>query len=496
MIPKQLHFRDPNPHLDWDRLPVRVVSEATGWPRRPDRPARAGVSAFGISGTNAHVVVEGYGAPIGASPEPEGAPRPVAVSLSEVAPGLPQADDGLVARGTRLLPLSGKSDEALRALAGRYLAWLDERGSVLSCEGEACDPVFSDMAWTAGVGRSHFDHRAAVVFGDAESLRDSLRARAEADGRPGAPETAARVAFAYPDGGTGWVGMGEALYGSEPVVRAVLDRCDEVLGEARGASLLDVMFGRSAPAGDLDDPRWKRPAVYALECALTALWSSVGVRPSVALGRGLGELAAAQAAGVFGLDDGLRLAATLDDEGAVPEGVAMGPPSLTLVSGASGREVAPDAARDAAYWRRQAAGSPAAFEGCIGTLAALGVDAVVEIGPDAALGTAVAAAWREMAGNTARPVVLSSLQRPSDGEEAPAAGSGGGFVQAVAGAWEAGLAVSFAGLFAGETRRRISLPDYPFERRRHWMRRACALASEPGAGATERDGSGASGSVD
>ena len=480
VIPKQLHFRDPNPHLDWDRLPVRVVSEAAGWPRRPDRPSRAGVSAFGISGTNAHVVVEGYGAPNGVSPNPEGAPRPVAVSLPDVAPGLPQADDGLAARGTRLLPLSAKSDEALRALAGRYLAWIEERKSALAGEGEACDPALSDMAWTAGVGRSHFDHRAAVVFGDAESLRDGLRARAEADGRPGAPETAAKLAFAYPGQGTGWVGMGEALYASEPVVRAILDRCEEVLGETRGASLLDVMFGRSAPAGDLDDPRWMRPAVYALECALTALWSSVGLRPSVAVGHGLGELAAAQAAGVFGLDDGLRLAATLDDDGAAPEGVAMGPPSLTLVSGGSGREVAPDAARDAAYWRRQAAGAPRAFEGCIGTLAAFGVDAVVEIGPDAALGTAVAAAWREMAGNTARPVVLSSLQRPSDGEETPAAGSGGGFVQAVAGAWEAGLAVSFAGLFAGETRRRISLPDYPFERRRHWMKKAERPAAASG----------------
>ena len=84
-----------------------------------------------------------------------------------------------------------------------------------------------------------------------------------------------------------------------------------------------------------------------------------------------------------------------------------------------------------------------------------------------------------MAGNTARPVVLSSLRRPSDGEDAPAAGSGGGFVQAVAGAWEAGLAVSFAGLFAGETRRRISLPDYPFERRRHWMKKAERPAAAP-----------------
>ena len=146
----------------------------------------------------------------------------------------------------------------------------------------------------------------------------------------------------------------------------------------------------------------------------------------------------------------------------------MAAPSLTLVNGVSGRAVAPDEALAVAYWRRQAAGDPAAFEGCVGALAAAGVDAVVEVGPDTALGTTVPAVWPETTGNAA-PAVLSSLQRPSDGEETPAAGSDGGFVQAVAGAYEAGLVVSFAGLFAGETRRRISLPDYPFERRRHWL---------------------------
>ena len=78
--------------------------------------------------------------------------------------------------------------------------------------------------------------------------------------------------------------MGAALYASEPAVRAALDRCDALLREERGASLLDVMFGRPGAGGDLDDPQWKQPAIYALECALTALWSSVGIRPDVVFG--------------------------------------------------------------------------------------------------------------------------------------------------------------------------------------------------------------------
>ena len=103
--------------------------------------------------------------------------------------------------------------------------------------------------------------------------------------------------------------MGADLYEREPVVRAVLDRCDALLRDERDGSLLDVMFGRTGSAGDLDDPRWKQPAIYALECALTALWASVGIRPDVVFGHSLGEIAAAHTAGVFDLEDGLRFAA-------------------------------------------------------------------------------------------------------------------------------------------------------------------------------------------
>lgn len=94
------------------------------------------------------------------------------------------------------------------------------------------------------------------------------------------------------------VGMGEALYRSEPVARAVLDRCDELIRRERAISLLDVMFGRSGVKHSLNNTAWGEPALYALECALTAQWASVGIRPSVVVGHGSGELAAAQAAGV------------------------------------------------------------------------------------------------------------------------------------------------------------------------------------------------------
>ena len=468
VIPKHLHFRDPNPHLDWNRLPVRVVSEAAEWPRTPDRPLRAAVSAFGISGTNAHVIVEGYGGTNNVSSDPDGAPRPVSVPLPDAIAELPQSDDGIAEPGTRILPLSGKSAGALQKLAGLYLAWLAERESTLGAEDQGCDPVLADMAWTAGVGRSHFNHRAGVVFGGADSLRDGLKALAEESQRP-EPKIPRKVAFAYSGEWDGWIGIGETLYESEPVVRAVLDRCDEILDRVRGASLLDTMFGPSGSEGALANPQWRRLAVYALECALTALWSSVGVRPSVALGHGVGALAAAQAAGAFGLGDGMRFAAALDDPEAMPEGIAMNSPMLTLVSGVSNVVVAPDEALDAAYWCRQAGSGPGSFEGCVESLAALNVDVFVEIGPEAELGRSVRAAWPNLDGNAA-PVVLSSLGPSAAGGGTPATGSNRSFVEAVAGAYEAGLSVSFAGLFAGESRRRIAVPGHPFERRRHWIK--------------------------
>ena len=421
-IPKHLHFEEPSPHIDWNRLPVQVASALTDWPSHPNRPPRAGVSAFGISGTNAHVVVEGYDSP---DTTPVGSAQPVSLSVDLIG-----EEEAFAPRQTRLLPLSGKTDEALRDLTGRYLSWINELAS------EDVD-LLADMAWTAGVGRSHFDHRAGIVFQDVESLREKLQALSETGERPELRATT-KIAFAYTGQGSQWIGMGKDLYESEPVVRAVLDRCDKVLREERNTSLLDAMFGQT---GDLSD----LPAIYAMESALAALWSSVGIQPSVVVGHGIGEIAAAQAAGVFSLEDGLRVALEWDTGNleATLTDVTIASPSLVLVSSVTGGvEVL-----DAAYWRRQAQ-EPTAFDKCAKKLVNLGVNVLIEIGPNAVPGP--------IAGDANPPVVLSSL-------------GDNGFIEAVAKAYEAGLSVSFPGLFAGETRRRISLPSYPFQRQHYWI---------------------------
>ena len=461
-IPKHLHFATPNPHVDWDRLPVRVASETTDWPMHADRPARAGVSAFGISGTNAHVVVEGYGARNGQQ-APEGSPTPVAVALPEAFAG-PLADgDACRPRRMRTLPLSGKSAGAVRTLAGEYLLWLDRGKDALASDGTAATPLLSDMAWTAGTGRSHLAYRSGVVFADAASLRERLNALAQGDAAPQLSGTP-KIAFVYPGPGGGWAGAGEALYETEPVVRAVLDRCDAAIRAERGESLRDRMFGRSGVPGDPDDPVWALPAAYSLQCALTALWSGVGIEASAVVGLDIGELAAAQAAGAIGLEDGLRLAAALG----APNGASVerllndmtpAPPSRAAISGVTGREMQRDEIPDVRQWIGQGKQAPP-FKRIARTLSDRGIGAIVEMGPGASLGTEIAGAWPEESRSDGLPTVLATLRHSSNGD---------GFAEAVARAYEAGLPVSFAGLFGGESRRRVSLPDYPFERLRYWI---------------------------
>ena len=445
VIPKQLHFREPNTYVDWDKLPVQVTREQAAWPAHGERPHRAAVSAFGISGVNAHVVLEGHGG-IDGDEGLAGMPKPVAAALplSETERESSRAE--LLDRTTRILPLSGQSDDALRELAASYLAWLD-------AQDETSSRRLGDLAWTASVGRRQFDRRAAIVFRDADSLKAGLTTMAvRGPGRERPAPT--RLAFAFTGASADWATTGKALYATEPVVRAVFDRCDELLTKAGGPSLLDVMHSDPTATGP-DDQAAFGPGIYALQCAVAMLWSSVGVSPSVVLGDGVGGIAAAQAAGALDLDSGLRLAAAPDTPtfDAMLGETATAPAALTVAGPRPGAVVEAGETLAAEYWRGLRGEEPRPADG-VEVLAGLGVDAIVEIEP---LGLASAA--------DDGPLVLTAAN-PADETDGP----GEAFIGAVAKAYEVGLDVSLRGLFAGEHRRRISLPRYPFQRRRHWFR--------------------------
>ena len=381
---------------------------------------------------------------------------------------LPPVQDGPNLK-TRMLPLSGKSSAALRDLAGAYMNWLDENAGARGDADPNAGTVLSDMAWSAGIGRSHFDHRKAVVFNDVDQLRAGLEAVAESEELPrvaglsivqcqgGVPVRRARRPVAR-------YGRGPVPV-RKPVVRAVMDRCDRQFQDEYGISLLEVVFGGSEGNGDLSDPAWAQPAIYALECALTALWRSVGVSPSVLLGSNVGEVAAAQAAGMLTLEDGLRLAAGLNGpETALPV-IEASEPSAAMISSLTGRVAQPSDIGDTNHWRRLMQDGQESANGLDG-LAGMEVGLAVELGILDTPGSLVAARWTAGPGQSSAPVVLDGLVRQAgDGSQ----GGNEEFVKSVAKAYEGGVSVSFTGLFAGEQRRRISVPHYPFQRRRFWV---------------------------
>ena len=498
-IPRHLNFQTPNPDIDWERMPVRITSEVTDWPQESDGPPLASVNVFGISGANAHVVIEG--SPDDSSPTeatdghwPAGTPMQVALALpDEVSEPLLESTP---ARTRRLLPLSAKSEQALRDLANRYLDWLDEHFEEQTGADLAASPLLSDMAWTASVGRAHLTHRAGLTFQDTDELREKLRALSDAQRETSLPESqpVTKIAFAFSSEAGRWLEMGRALYEQEPVARAVLDRCDAVYKEERNGPLLDILLGQANGEADLNDPAWSLPAVHAIQSALTALWTSIGVRPDVVAAQGTGVIAAAQAAGAFSLETGCRLAIARGAQEAALTGDAHGEeatvgfpeilteasvvaPVLPLVSGATKLKAAPDELLYAIF-RQTSTDEPLSPQDCAESLAALDVDLVLEIGPHTALGDAVLDAWPEVTGSenpTRLPDVVACLADPP--QESASGAHEVNFLEAVARVYETGCALTYASLFAGESRRRIALPSYPFQRRRHWVEARKRLAS-------------------
>ncbi|MFI1918194.1 alpha/beta fold hydrolase [Nocardia sp. NPDC020380] len=287
-IPALLHLQEVNPEIGLDRLPVTLPTELTPWPRTA-APRLAGVSSFGASGTNAHVVLE---------------------EAPAAAPAVETSD-----RTEQLVMLSARSESALRTMARRYVEGLGDAGSL------------SDIAFTANTGRAKFAHRLAARVNSVAELRDRLGEFADGGSPAGlhrgrAERARPKVGFLFTGQGAQYAGMGRELYRTDPGFRADLDRCAQILDGLLDRPLLPVLFGGDADL--IDRTRYTQPAMFVLQYALARMWMRWGVRPSAMVGHSVGELAAACVAGVFGLEDGLRLVAErarLMEE--LPEGGAM-----------------------------------------------------------------------------------------------------------------------------------------------------------------------------
>ena len=277
-IPPHLHLQERSQRIPWPGFPIEIPAQPTTW--EPAQGARiAGVSSFGFSGANAHVVLE-------------------------EAPAQPEAGHS-APHAAYLLPLSAKTDSALSDLSARYARRLaDANGQALAQVGR-----------TAALGRALFARRLAVTGASPDALKDGLEAFAAGQPHPAVISGQAerggpgKVAFLFTGQGAQWEQMGRELYQHQPVFRQALDECDALLRPYLPEPLLSVIFAEEHTRGLLDHTRYTQPALFALEYALVQLWKSWGVQPAAVLGHSVGEYAAACAAGVFSLSDGIRLIA-------------------------------------------------------------------------------------------------------------------------------------------------------------------------------------------
>jgi acyl transferase domain-containing protein/acyl carrier protein len=503
-LPPHLHCQHLTSRFPWTEKPLHVVTERLSWPRS-DTPRIAGVSSFGFSGTNAHIVIE------------EAPPADAGASNADEPP--------------HLLVLSARSKEALSALAGRYRDQLHDQPQV----------TLPDLCRAAAMGRAHLPHRTSVIATSVADAAERLDALAQgkrpprpASGNMGA-STLPPVAFLFTGQGSQYPGMGRRLYRTQKVFRDAVNRCDEILRPLSDVNLTDLLFG--AEAGRLDMTGYTQPALFCLEFALSEWWQSLGVRPDAVLGHSVGEYVAACVAGVFSLEDGIKLIAArarlmqalppggamaavfapeaevlralqgrrdhlsiaalngpahvvvsgdnarlaqvlaelreagtryrelnvshafhsplmepmLAEFARVAETVSFREPTLPLSSNVTGSIVRGEAAQPG-YWVRHIRDAVRFVEGAA-ALRELGCQIFVEIGPDPILLGMI----RQSGDNDA--LLVPSLRRENDAQ----------FLHALSDLYAHGATIDWHALYQTQRHRTVPLPTYPFQRKRYWV---------------------------
>lgn len=275
-IPPHLHLQKLNEYIAWDQMPLHIPQQLTPWEVAPGARRICGVSSFGLSGINAHVVLEEAPAAAPQAPAPE--------------------------QSAELVVLSAKSAAALDAAAARLGEHLDAHPEL----------GLGDVALSLATTRSPLEHRLAIVAKSRERLREALEAAAQGQTPQGVMRSRAdgggvpKVVFVFPGQGGQWQGMGRQLLAEEPVFRASLEASDRAIRAEAGWSLLEQLAVDPA-ASQLDRIDVVQPALFAIEVALAALWRSWGVEPDVVVGHSMGEVAAAHVAGALTLEDAVAI---------------------------------------------------------------------------------------------------------------------------------------------------------------------------------------------
>jgi acyl transferase domain-containing protein/acyl carrier protein len=538
-IPPTLNLREPNPHIAWNEVGCAVPTTLTPWTAQKE-PRRAGVSAFGWAGTNAHVILEE-------------APAATAQS-AQTAPGW------------HLLPLSAKTTTALDKLTQRLAAHLRQHPTI----------ELTDVAMTLQSGRNSFNQRRAVICRDREDALSALEQRDAGRVVDGSPHGSAAVALMFPGLGDNYLAMGQDLYQHEPIFRKHVDQCCELLTPIIGRDLREMLYqqrdqpeaaatpaqppridlrqllGRAKadqPIHELQRTIWAQPALFVIEYALAQLMMAWGVRPQALIGYSLGEYVAACIAGVFSLEDALKVVACrarmieelpagamlavvlpeaevrslLHAEGTTDLNIAaVNGPALTVVAGptesisrleqrlpgqgiacrrlptthafhstmmeplqaalidlvnsvtlhsptipylsnVTGTWITADQATDPAYWSQHLCNAVRFGDG-LAALQRKGIHVLLEVGPGQTLSSIAA----QQA--TPEQVICSTLPTAQDGRS-----DREGVLRALGQLWTSGVSIDWEQLHAGQTRRRVALPTYPFEHQYYWLDSAAPI---------------------
>jgi len=507
VIPPLLHFKTPNPKIDFQNSPFFPVAKQMEW-KRTDTPRRAGVTALGIGGTNAHVVVE---------------EAPATSSGSS--------------RKAQLLLLSAKTPTAVSAMSARLAEYLEKNP----------ETSLADVAFTLQKGRQRFRYRNALSASTATEAIEKLKAiERETTSTVQAPTEVPSVVFVFPGQGSQYVNMGRELYESEDVFRDAVDRCAECLQGHLRLDIRSVVYPNGAESvaraeQQINETSVTQPAIFTLEYALACLWMSWGIKPSLLIGHSVGEYVAAVLAEVFSLEDALGILASRarlmqnlpggsmlavrrgasELEGTLPEGVAIaainspvlttlsGPtpelqklqekfeaegvfcrllptshafhssmmdpivepftkiaggvphqkPTLPWISTYTGTWIDKENGPDGAYWSGQLRRT-VRFGQAIETALQAGATMFLEVGPGQALTQLI----RQQTTKPKNLVAVTSLG-PNDGNPADLKA----MLASLGGLWTNGIEPDWTEFYSREERLRLALPTYPFERKSYWI---------------------------